>query len=339
MGMRVAYTDPVWALDGGGKVDVSLADVESTIYGNDIEVDLGVRDGGRWIISGDGLNEYVAGADALVVYRAQVTAELLEAIGPTCKVVARQGVGLDNLNIPLLKAAGLYGFHVPDYCGDEVSSHALALLLALERGVCVQDRLVRSGNWGIHAGGVPRRTAERTVAIVGFGRIGRATSRKVGAFYDSVLAYDPYVPGDLMASFGVRKVDSLGELLAAADAVLLHADLNAETESMIDAAALAVARPDALLVNTARGKLVDPGAVLAALESGGLGGFASDVFSPEDPNDDPVAVRLLERDDVIVSSHRAFLSAESERSLRRRIAEGVAHVLRSGAPPELGRVA
>jgi phosphoglycerate dehydrogenase-like enzyme len=339
MAMRVVYTDPAWALNGGGEVDRSFADVESTIYGEDIALDLGVRDDGRWIVSGDGLNEYVAGADALVVYRAQVTHELLEATGPACKVVARQGVGLDNLNVPLLKSAGLYGFHVPDYCGDEVSTHALALLLALERGVCLQDRLVKTGHWGIHAGGVPRRTAERTVAIIGFGRIGRATSRKVGVFYDSVFAYDPYVSGDLMASFGVRKVGGLDELLAAADAVLLHADLNTETESIIDASALSHARPGALLVNTARGKLVDPGAVLAALEDGRLGGFAADVFSPEDPNDDPVAARLLERDDVIVSSHRAFLSIESERSLRRRIAEGVAQVLRSGNPPELGRVA
>jgi phosphoglycerate dehydrogenase-like enzyme len=337
--MRVAYTDPVWALDGGGEVDTSLADVESTIYGEDIAVDLGIREAGRWVVAGAGLNEYVAGADALVVYRAQVTPELLEATGPDCKVIARQGVGLDNLNIPLLKSAGLYGFHVPDYCGDEVSTHAIALLLALERSVCLQDRLVKGGEWGIHAGGVPRRTAERTVAIIGFGRIGRATSRKVGVFYDSVLAYDPYVPADLMASFGVRKVGGLDELLAAADAVLLHADLNAETESIIGSAALAGVRPGALLVNTARGKLVDPGAVLAALEAGRLGGFASDVFSPEDPNDDPVAARLLERGDVVVSSHRAFLSVESERSLRRRIAEGVAHVLRSGEPPELGRVA
>lgn len=337
--MRVAYTDPAWALDDDGAVDTSRADIEAAVYGDDIAIGLGVRDDGRWILSGEALNEYIAGADALVVYRAQVTPELLEMVGPGCKVVARQGVGLDNLNIPLLKSSGLYGFHVPDYCGDEVGTHTVALLLALERGVCTQDRLVRGGRWGIYAGGVPRRTCERTVAIIGFGRIGRATSRKASPFYESVIAYDPYVSGDLMASFGVRKVDDLFELFAESDAVLIHAELTPETENIIDSEVLAHARSHALLVNTARGKLVDTGAVLAALEDGALGGFGSDVFSPEDPNDGPVARQLLSRDDVVVTAHRAFLSKQSERSLRKRVAEGVAHVLQSGGPPPLGRVA
>ncbi|HEV3002392.1 MAG TPA: C-terminal binding protein [Solirubrobacteraceae bacterium] len=337
--MRVAYTDPAWALDGDGRVDASLADVEREVYGDGVDVTLGVRDDGRWVLDGDRLHEHVAGADALVVYRCQVTPELLDAAGPQCRVVARQGVGLDNLNIPLLREASRYGFHVPDYCGDEVSTHTLALLLGLERGVCVQDRLVKANAWSIHAGGVPRRVCERTAGIVGFGRIGRASSRKLGVFYQRVLAYDPYVPGDLMASFGVGHVETLAELFERCDAVVVHAELTPETQNLIGAGALRSARPGALLVNTARGKLVDPSAVLGALREGRLGGFASDVFSPEDPNEDEVTRALLERDDVIVSAHRAFLSAESERSLRRRVAEGVAHVLRRDEPPQLGRVA
>ncbi|MGY2062187.1 NAD(P)-dependent oxidoreductase, partial [Nocardia gipuzkoensis] len=189
-----------------------------------------------------------------------------------------------------------------------------------------------------HAGGVPRRVGIRTAGIIGFGRIGRATARKLQAFYQRIIAYDPYVSTDLMAGYGVTAAADLAELFAAADAVVIHAALTPESDRLVDAAALEAVRPGAFLVNTARGRLVDPGAVLAALEAGRLGGFASDVFTPEDPNDDPTARKLLTRDDVVVSAHRAFLSVESERSSRRRIAEGVAGVLAGGPPPAEGRV-
>jgi len=169
------------------------------------------------------------------------------------RVVARSGVGVDNLNAPLPMSAGICGFNVPDYCGDEVSTRSLALLLALERQVSLQDRLIRANAWGIYRGGLPRRTAVRSAGIVGFGRIGRATSRKPQPFYQRAYTYDPHVPADVAAGRG--------------------------------------------------GRLVDPAAVLDALEAGRLGGFGSDVFSPEDPNASPVTRALLERDDVLVSSH------------------------------------
>jgi D-3-phosphoglycerate dehydrogenase len=336
--VRVVYTDPAWALDEGGKPDPHRARLEREILGPGVDVELGPFDDG-YVTSGDRVHEFVRGADAVVVYRCQVTPELVDVLRPTCRVVARSGVGIDNLNTPLLRASGIHGFNIPDYCGDEVSTHTAALLLALERGVCVQDRLVRADRWGIHRGGAPRRTSGRTVGIVGFGRIGRASARKLAPFYSRVLAYDPYVSADLMASHGVAVAQSPADLFGAADAIVLHAALTDETDRLIDSDVLAHARPGCLLVNTARGRLVEIGAVLAALESGVLGGFASDVFSPEDPNACPTARKLLERDDVIVSSHRAFLSTESELSLRRRIAHGVRAVIVDGLAPPEGRVA
>jgi phosphoglycerate dehydrogenase-like enzyme len=336
--MRVVYTDPAWALGDDGIPDPARAEQERSILGPGIDVSLGLFDG-EFVTSGDAFLDHCRGADALVVYRCQVTPELVAATTPGCRVIARSGVGTDNLNAGLLAAAGVYAFNIPDYCGDEVSTHALALLLALERGVCVQDRLVRAERWGIHRGGVPRRTSARTAGIVGFGRIGRATARKLQPFYRQVLAVDPYVPADLMASHGVRRVDRLEDLFAETDAVVLHAALTEETDLLVDAAALRSVRPGCLLVNVARGRLVDLPAVLEALERDMLGGFASDVFAPEDPNDSPLGRKLLERDDVVVSSHRAFLSAESEASLRRRVAEGVRAVLVDGTPPPEGRVA
>lgn len=335
--MRVVYTDPPWALDHRGHPDPARADVERAIYGPDTSVDLGLFSDG-YQTDGQDFLDHVTGADALIIYRCQITKELTDAISPTCRVVARSGVGIDNLNAPLLEMAGIPSFNVPDYCGDEVSSHALALLLALERRVCVQDRLVRADRWNIHAGGVPRRQSARLAGIVGFGRIGRATARKLEVFYRGVMAYDPYVSADLMASHGVTAAASLAELFGTCDAVLIHAALTAETDQLVNAQVLEHARPGLVLVNTARGRLVDIAAVAAALDEGRLGGFGSDVFSPEDPNRCQVARRLLDSDDVVVSSHRAFLSAESELSLRQRVAEGVASVLHGGPVPAVGRV-
>ncbi|MFC9439323.1 C-terminal binding protein [Nocardia sp. NPDC057030] len=335
--MRVVYTDPAWALNDQGQPDLARADIERSVFGAGIDLRLGLFDG-RYRLQGNDFHDHVRGADALVIYRCQVTKELLETIEPTCRVIARSGVGIDNLNAPLLDGTGIVSFNVPDYCVDEVSTHTLALLLALERRVCTQDRLVKADQWNIHAGGVPRRVSACTAGIIGFGRIGRATARKLQAFYRTIIAYDPYVSADLMAGYGVTAATDLAELFGTADAVVVHAALTDETDRLVDAAALAESRPGALLVNTARGRLVDPAAVLAALESGRLGGFGSDVFTPEDPNDDPTARKLLTREDVVVSAHRAFLSIESERSCRRRVAEGVASVLAGGAPPAAGRV-
>jgi len=336
--MRVLYTDPAWAVDRTGAVDPALAAIEREVYGQDVEIVFGERGADGYAIEGERLLRRARTADAVVVYRCQVTPELVAAAAGA-RVFARQGVGLDNLNISLLRKVGRFGFHVPDYCGDEVSTHAIALLLALERGVCVQNTLVRNDEWHIYGGMVPRRTSNAVAGVVGFGRIGRAVSRKLGVFYREVLAYDPHVPGDLMASHGVRPCESLAELLGASDAVLVHAELTPDSSGLIGVDALRHAKPGALLVNAARGKLVDLVAVTTALDEGRLAGFASDVFSPEDPNHDPVARELLKRDNVIVSAHRAFLSSTSEHSLRRRIAEGVRHVLTTGEPPYSGRVA
>lgn len=335
----VVYTDPMWAVNGGGTVDRSAAALEAAVLGEAVDLRLGCHRDGRFELNGDGFMETVAGADAVVIYRARVTEELASVLSASCKVVARQGVGLDNLNAPLLRERGIYGFHVPDYCVSEVADHTLAMVLALERGVVTQDRIVRADRWSIYGGGRPRRLSELTAGIVGFGRIGRATARRLTAFYGTVLACDPYVPGDLMAGHGVRKRESLSDLLRESDVVLLHCPLNDETRWMIDAAALESVCEGTLIVNTARGELVDTRAVLDALRAGALGGYAADVFSPEDPNADEVNRQLLERDDVVVTAHRAFLSRESERSLRRRVVEEVAHVLRTGEPPREGRVA
>jgi phosphoglycerate dehydrogenase-like enzyme len=335
---RVVYTDPAWAVGADGQVAESLATIERTILPADIDLRLGLFRAGAFVTAGPEFLDWLRGADAVVIYRAQVTDEVAAVLAGSCKVVARQGVGVDNLNAVALSRHGIPAFNVPDYCGDEVATHTLALLLAVERHVCVQDREVKADRWNVFAGGRPRRLQELTAGIVGFGRIGRAVSRRLETFYHEVLAYDPWVTADLMAGYGVRKVPSLEDLLSRCDAILLHAELTEQSRFLINERSLEHLRSGAIMVNAARGGLVRPEAVVHALETGRMGGYAADVFVPEDPNRNPATARLLEFDNVVVTAHRAFLSSTSELSQRTRVAEEVAWVLDTGEPPRFGRV-
>lgn len=333
----VVYTDPAWAVVDGTRVDPATAVVEREVFGEDLRLRIGPFEGGRYRTDSPELRELAVGAAALAVYRCHVTPELLDAAGPQLRVVARQGVGTDNLNAPLLGERGIIGFNVPDYCVDEVAAHTLAMVLAWERGLVAQHNDLAAGRFDIYHGRVPRRLAGRTAGIVGLGRIGKAVAARLRLFYHRVLAVDPFVHADHMIGYGVRKAE-LPELLAESDVVLLHCPLNPDTRGLIDAGALARMRPGALLVNTARGALVDAEALANALERDAIGGAALDVFVPEDPGHDEWYHRVVGHPNVLVSSHRAFLSAESELSSRRRVAEGIRHVLATGTPPATGHV-
>ncbi|HXZ02443.1 MAG TPA: C-terminal binding protein [Stellaceae bacterium] len=336
---RIVYTDPMWALTEDGEIDPRRADIEMQIYGHSTRLDLGVHDGQDFVRRGPLLNERLSKADAVVIYRTQITEEIVDVLRPNCKVVARQGVGVDNLNAGLLKRAGIFAFNISDYCVEEVSTHTLSIILALERGICRQDDHIKNGKWGIFFGGVPRRLSGLTLGIVGYGRIGRATSRKAQVFYERVIAWDPYVHDDLMQGYGVKKSRSLSDLLQQSDVVVLHCALTDETRAIINERTIPDIKPGALLINTARGALVQPAAVLWALENGRLGGYGSDVFTPENPNEDPVNKRIVQFNNVIVTSHRAFLSQSSEISQRARLATQVHQVLTTGLPPQSDRVA
>jgi phosphoglycerate dehydrogenase-like enzyme len=333
----VLYTDPPWALGRCGP-DLASFDVEREVLGDGVELRVGPAREGRYLVGGEELRRLCRGCDALVVYRCQVREELLDAAGDRLKVIARQGVGVDNLNAELLASRSLLSFNVPDYCVDEVAVHTLALVLALERRLVPQHVALAGGHFDVYRGGVPRRLSERTAGVVGFGRIGRTVAQRLRLFYGRVLAHDPYVSADLMAGSGVAAA-GFEELLAAADCVLLHCPLTAETAGLMGEAALAHMRPDAILVNCARGGLVDSKALYEALAGGRLAGAGLDVFSPEDPTRDEWYARILRLEQAVVTSHRAFLSVESERSSRRRVAGAIRALLETGAlPPTVARV-
>ncbi|MFB1046175.1 C-terminal binding protein [Streptomyces chrestomyceticus] len=334
---RVLYTDPAW-LVADGRQDLSLATVERDVLGDGVELLTAPHEDGRYVLTDDRLLERAAGADALVVYRCQVTDALLDAAGDGLRVVVRQGVGVDNLNADLLAERGLPGFNVPDYCVDEVAVHTSALALALERHVVPQHVTLTGGTFDIYAGGAPRRVSRRTLGIVGFGRIGRAVARKLGTFYGQVLVYDPYIGRDLAEGYGARTVDTLEELLGESDLVTLHCPLTPGTEGLIGEAELRAMKSDAFLVNAARGKLIDPEALGKALDEGTIAGAGLDVFAPENPHQDPRWKPVLDHPHSVFTSHRAFLSEEAEASSRRRVAELVRDAL-TGDPALLaGRV-
>lgn len=256
----VVYTDPFWALEDG-EVNPALATVEQEVFGDKVELRFGVVENGAYVKSGERFLENLAGVSALAIYRAQMTAEVFETIRGNVKVIGRQGVGYDNIGLPFLKPNGIYGFNVPDYCVDEVSTHTTSLLLALERHICLQNDHLKKGHWDIYDGGYPRRLQGLTAGIIGLGRIGKATAQKIRNFYGRVISYDPYVHGDHMIGYGVEKRHTLPDLLNDADVVILHCLLNDETMNLVGESFLSGMKDDALLVNTARGGLVDPKAV------------------------------------------------------------------------------
>jgi phosphoglycerate dehydrogenase-like enzyme len=333
----IVYTDPFWALQNG-QVNPDLAAVEREVFGDRVDLRFGVVENGAYVKTGERFLANLRGASALGIYRAPMSAEVFTAIRGSVKVIGRQGVGYDNIGLPFLKANGIFGFNVPDYCVDEVSTHTLALLLALERHVCLQNDHLKKGHWDIYDGGYPRRLRGLTAGIIGLGRIGKATAQKLRSFYGRVTGYDPFIHGDNMIGYGVQKRHTLPELLREADVVILHCLLTDETRNLVGPEFLAEMKNSALLLNPARGGLVDSRTVYEALADGRIGGYGSDVFTPEDPNDDEWNQKMLPFDNVVVSSHRAFLSTESELSQRRRVAEELLYVLDTGLPPRWGNL-
>jgi D-3-phosphoglycerate dehydrogenase len=241
------------------------------------------------------------------------------------KIVARLGVGLDNIAVEEATARGVWVTNVPDYCVEEVSDHAVGFALAWTRGLVHFDREVRAGRWD-PASAKLRRLSELTCGILGFGRIGRATARKLGAFGCRLLAHDPY-PGAPTA--GVEQVP-LDTLLAQSDIVIVHAPLTEGTRLLIDARRLALMRPGGLLVNVSRGGIVDTDALTDALASGRLSAAGLDVLESE-PH---VPERLLAQAGALLTPHVAFSSDASLLELRRRAAEEVVRVLQGQAPKE-----
>lgn len=313
MDKKVLITDYVWPdLDAEREI-LEAAGVELVV----------APDG-----SEETLSSLAADVDAIMFCFASVTGNVLRS-APKCVVASRYGIGVDNVDITTATELGIVVTNVPDYCIDEVADHAIGMILTLNRRLAQHDQLVKRGGWADLKLNQPmKRMRDATLGIVGFGRIGRAVAARGSVFCGKVIAYDPLL--DEGTTIDGVEVVSFDELVRESDFITVHVPLTPSTENLIGAAQLEAMKDDAIVVNCARGGLIDELALAEALANGQVGGAGLDVLEPAPPADDHP---LLAFDNVIITPHTAFFSQASTVELERRTAQEVVRVL-NGERPE-----
>ncbi len=276
------------------------------------------------------LAELAADADAILFCFAQVTGNVLRA-AEKCIVACRYGIGVDNIDIPTATELGIVVTNVPDYCMDEVTDHALGMILALNRRLVPHNSEVATGGWASVVLNQPmHRTRGATLGILGFGRIGRSIAAKAAGFGMRMIAYDPLIEAGQTID-GVEIV-TFENVLRESHFITVHTPLTPETEGMIGADELAMMMPGSIIVNCARGGIIEEEALAEALSNGHLAGAGLDVLEPAPPADDHP---LLGLENVIITPHTAFFSQASTVELERRTAEEAVRVLNGEMPENL----
>ena len=321
--------------------DVTYPDpsVEDEVYGGRARV---VMPGTEAVA--DVADDDAAAADGLMVFRSWVTARDLDRM-PRLRALVRMGVGYDRVDRAACAARGVVVCNVPDYGTMEVADHALALTLALRRGIALHhdaQRRATPAGWLEIESPLVRRLSVQTFGIVGLGRIGTAAALRAKAFGFRVVFFDPALPNGVDRALGIERARTLDELLARSDVLSLHVPLTPATRGLIGAAELARLPDGAILVNTARGPVVDLDAVAAALRSGRLAGAGLDVLPQEPPDQSPPALLAAYRareawleGRLIVTPHIAFHTPEAWADIRRKGAETMAAALFSNQPQNL----
>lgn len=262
----------------------------------------------------------IKGASVAVVQFAPLTRAAIAGMAPGGTAI-RYGVGYNNFDVAALNDHGIKAAYVPDYCTAEVADHTAASILALLRKLTALDASVRRGEWAAVANAKPLRSfSETTIGFLGFGRIAQEVAARLAPFGFQFLAHDPYFTG----SFPRLRLADLPTLLAEADALTLHAPATPETQGIINAANLARMKPTAVLVNTARGDLIDEAALAAALTSGAIAGAALDVFLTEPlPADNP----LRQAPNLLLGPHAAWYSDVAVERLQSLVADEIKRAL------------
>jgi D-3-phosphoglycerate dehydrogenase len=289
--------------------------------------------------SGEGLAELAADADAILQQYAKIPRETIARL-TRCKAICRYGIGVDIVDIKAAYEHGMVVTNVPDYCLDEVADHTIALGFLLLRRIHQYAKSAREGRWHWSAGGGPvSRFRDLTWGLIGFGRIAQNIARKLGGFGFSLVAFDPYVSDAYMRTFAVRKV-SFEELLAGADVVNVMCPHTPETHHLINLTVLRQMKRHAVLVNCARGKIVDNAALYRALTEGWIAAAGLDDTEEEpakldhwSPKDNP----LFGLENCVITPHVAYVSEAALRECRRIAAENVRAVLLGQPPPNLVR--
>ncbi len=267
-------------------------------------------------------------ADAVMVDQAPMPADVVQQL-KKCKIISRYGVGYEKVDVAAATDRGIFVANVPDYCVDEVSDHALSLLLACARKTVAVCSAVKSGQWNIGERQPVFRMRGKCFGFIGFGKTARALHRKLRGFlFSRFLAYDPFLDAGDIHEYKIELV-SREELLANADFISLHAPLTSDSRHIIDATGLEIMKPGTILINTARGGLIDEPALCAALAGGRINSAGLDVYE-EEPL--PASSPLRRLDNVVLTDHHAWYSEESFEEMKTKVAENVMAVLLGGRP-------
>jgi D-3-phosphoglycerate dehydrogenase / 2-oxoglutarate reductase len=317
------------------KVYVSDYDYPDLDIERDILEPIGAQVIGLQCRTGQGLAEQAADADVILQQYARISRETIAQL-KQCKAICRYGIGVDIVDVKAAYEHGMVVTNVADYCLDEVADHTVTLGLVLLRRIFQYAAATRAGRWHWSAAGGPvLRLRASTAGLIGFGRIAANIAHKLAAFGFSVVGYDPYVSESYMRSFGVHKV-GLDALLSDSILVIVMCPHTPDTHHLIDAAALKRMRPEAVLVNCARGKIVDNRALYEALASNSIAGAALDDIEEEPAkleNWTPSANPLFKLENCIITPHVAYVSDEALKECRRVAAENARAVLLGENPP------
>jgi D-3-phosphoglycerate dehydrogenase len=278
-------------------------------------------------LEGQMAHSLVGDVEGIIVRLLPVDRELMER-APNLKVIGRHGTGVDTVDLGFATRRGIPVVYTPDANAASVAEYVLALMLALARKAHLADRYVRDGEFHRRGELIGTELCKKTLGIIGLGRVGRRLADICGnGLQMSVMAYDPYASGPF-ASEGVQMVSDLESLLAASDFVSVCVPLTEETTGMIDGAQLALMKPSAYLINTARGAVVDEASLADAVRNGQLAGAALDVFSQEPPPmDSPL---LMSSESIILSPHIASSTTEALERMSVQVVQAVLRVLRGG---------
>ena len=262
-------------------------------------------------------------ADGIMLNMAPMPAEVIEKL-EKCKVISRYGVGYDNVDVNACTKKGIYVANVPDYCAEEVSDQALALIMACARKIARRDAQVRDGMWNIGKADPIHRIAGKTFAFLGFGMIGRCLYRKIqGLNFSRVMVYDPFLDAKSIEDLGAEKVD-WDIALKDADFISIHMPLNAKTRGIVNREAFAAMKPTAIIVNTSRGPIIDEESLIEALKTGKINSAGIDVHTKEPLDiDNP----LMKIENCVLTDHVGWYSEEAMSELKRKTAENVRDAL------------
>ncbi len=272
--------------------------------------------------------DVVRDADGVLVNLAPITKRVIDAMNK-CRVISRYGVGYDNVDVEAATDRGIWVARVPDYSFEDVSDHALALLLGAVRKIVYKDRKIREGKWNIREEQPIFRVRGRVLGLIGYGAIARTLHRKVsGLGLSEVLVYDPFVDESIIKQAGAKKVP-FEDVLKRSDYISIHVPLNSDTKHMFSKNEFSLMKSNAIVVNTSRGPVIDEKALINALRSGVISYACLDVFETEPlPEGHP----LKSLDNVILTDHTGYYSEESLVELKTKAARNIVEVLKGKKP-------